>query len=40
VLFNSLTADEQAELEELLNKLFIDWEEKFDKSLFNHRKEE
>jgi DNA-binding MarR family transcriptional regulator len=40
VLFNSLTSDEQAELEELLNKLFIDWEEKFDKSLFNHRKEE
>lgn len=40
VLFNSLTADEQAELEELLNKLFVDWEEKFDKSLFNHRKEE
>jgi DNA-binding MarR family transcriptional regulator len=40
VLFDSLTTDEQAELEELLNKLFIDWEEKFDKSLFNHRKEE
>ncbi|MGN1317711.1 MAG: MarR family winged helix-turn-helix transcriptional regulator [Lachnospirales bacterium] len=40
VLFTSLSNNEQIELETLLNKLFKDWESKFDSSLFNHRKEE
>lgn len=38
VLFTSLTDKEQNDLEHLLQKLFVDWETKFDSSLFNHRK--
>lgn len=37
-LFNALSDEEQKQLGELLNKLFKDWEEKFDRRLFEHRK--
>ncbi len=40
VLFTSLSSEEQIQLQTLLNKVFKDWESKFDSSLFNHRKEE
>ena len=38
VLFDALTLHEQQQLNELLNKLFNDWQNKFDNTLFNHRK--
>lgn len=38
ILFNALTSEEQENLKLLLAKLFLDWESKFDNSLFNHRK--
>ena len=37
-LFNALSDEEQEQLEKLLNKLFEDWESKFDRRLFEHRK--
>jgi DNA-binding MarR family transcriptional regulator len=38
VLFTSLTKDETEQLTKLLSKLTADWEDKFDSSLFNHRR--
>jgi DNA-binding MarR family transcriptional regulator len=38
VLFTSLTKDEIKQLTKLLSKLTADWEDKFDSSLFNHRR--
>lgn len=37
-LFEGLTEEEQNELQKLLNKLFINWETHFDKTLFEHKK--
>lgn len=38
ILFTSLSEKEQEDLKRILEKLFSDWESKFDSSLFNHRK--
>ena len=38
ILFTSLSEKEQEDLKRILEKLFSDWEGKFDSSLFNHRK--
>lgn len=37
-LFKALDEEEQKTLQELLSKLFQDWETTYDKSLFEHRK--
>lgn len=36
ILFTSLSEKEQEDLKRILEKLFSDWESKFDSSLFNH----
>ena len=38
ILFTSLSEKEQEDLKRILEKLFFDWESKFDSSLFNHRR--
>ncbi len=38
ILFTSLSEKEQEDLKRILEKLFPDWESKFDSSLFNHRR--
>lgn len=38
ILFTSLSEKEQEDLKRILEKLFSDWESKFDSSLFNHRR--